>query len=247
MRSATDLDPEALDEGDRVLWDSRLQMAFEKVDRPTESSFFLEDTPVQTFDDVGGLDTQIDKLKRSIRLRRQHPEVVRRYRLKQVRSVLMVGAPGTGKTLLARAFANWIAELSPSGRSRFMNIKPAALHSPWYAESEANYREIFRVAREAGRADPEVPVVMFFDEIDSVGSSRTPSSHRVNDRVLTALMTELDGLEDRGNILVLAATNRADALDPRAASSRTPQGPGPRGAEARPGGGRTHPREAPVP
>jgi proteasome-associated ATPase len=82
----------------------------------------------------------------------------------------------------------------------------------WYSQSEANYREVFRVAREAGRSQPGVPVILFFDEIDSAGAARG-SLMRVDDRVVTAFAAELDGLEDRGNILVLAATNRADALD----------------------------------
>jgi proteasome-associated ATPase len=84
----------------------------------------------------------------------------------------------------------------------------------WYAQSEANYREAFRVAREAGEREPEVPVVMFFDEVDAVGGARGESPARVDDRVLTAFMAELDGLEARGNVLVVAATNRRDALDP---------------------------------
>jgi proteasome-associated ATPase len=84
----------------------------------------------------------------------------------------------------------------------------------WYAQSEANYREAFRVAREAGEQEPEVPVVMFFDEVDALGGSRGQSLMRVDDRVLTAFMTELDGLDSRGNVLVVAATNRRDAIDP---------------------------------
>ena len=95
-----------------------------------------------------------------------------------------------------------------------MNVKPAGLHSMWYGQSEANYREAFRVAREAGAREPEVPVVMFFDEVDAVGGARGDWGHRVDDRVLTAFMAELDGLESRGNVLVIAATNRRDALDP---------------------------------
>jgi SpoVK/Ycf46/Vps4 family AAA+-type ATPase len=95
-----------------------------------------------------------------------------------------------------------------------MNIKPAGLHSSWYAQSEANYREAFRVAREAGAADPLTPVVIFFDEVDAVGATRGQHGARIDDRVQTAFMAELDGLEGRGNVLVLAATNRRAAIDP---------------------------------
>jgi proteasome-associated ATPase len=116
--------------------------------------------------------------------------------------------------MMARALANWLAKTSRTGRSRFMNVKPASLHSMWYSQSEANYREVFRVARQAGDEEPEVPVVIFFDEVDAIGASRGASLREVDDRVLTAFMTELDGLESRGNILVVAATNRLDVLDP---------------------------------
>ena len=94
-----------------------------------------------------------------------------------------------------------------------MNIKPAALHSEWFGRSEANYREAFRVARQASVECPDVPVVMFMDEVDAVSRPRGSSHMHVDDRVLTALMAELDGLEDRGNVFVVAATNRRDAID----------------------------------
>ncbi len=205
---------EPLRSGDRVRFDRNLWLAFEKLERSSGAQLFLEETPEETFDAIGGLDAQIEKLQRSILLHAHHRDTVKRYRLPRKGSVLLVGPPGTGKTMLARAFANWLAQLSPSRRARFMNVKPASLHSVWYSQSEANYREAFRVAREAGEQEPEVPVVMFFDEVDAIGGTRGESLMRVDDRVLTAFMTELDGLESRGNILVVAATNRRGALDP---------------------------------
>lgn len=214
VQAASGLVLAGLQPGDQVRWNRGLGMAFERLERSRGEQLFLEDTPRDSFAEIGGLDAQIEQLQRAIRLHYDHADTVRKYRLRRKGSVLLVGPPGTGKTLVARALANWLGELSPSGRSRFMNVKPGALHSMWYAQSEANYREAFRVAREAGEREPEVPVIMFFDEVDAIGSARGESLHRVDDRVLTALMTELDGLESRGNILVVAATNRRDALDP---------------------------------
>jgi proteasome-associated ATPase len=84
----------------------------------------------------------------------------------------------------------------------------------WYGATEQRYRDIFRVAREAAAAEPDVPVVMFWDEIDAIGGNRGESAHRIDDRMLNAFMAELNGLEERGNIVILSATNRRDALDP---------------------------------
>ena len=214
VRLAASLRQAALSAGDLVRWDRSAWMAFEKVEQDDGAHLFLEQTPRESFDAIGGLDTQIEALRRCLDLHGLHPELAQRYRLRQKRSVLLAGPPGTGKTMMARALASWIAQMSRSGKSRFMNIKPAALHSEWFGRSEANYREAFRVARRASAECPEVPVVMFFDEVDAIGGPRGSSHMQVDDRVLTAFMAELDGLEERGNIFVVAATNRRDAIDP---------------------------------
>lgn len=204
----------ALRHGELVRWNREGLLALERIEQSQGEGLFLEDTPQESFDDVGGLDREIETIKEGIALRLQHADVVRAYGLRPGRSVLFVGGPGTGKTMLARGLANWLGRISTSGRAHFMNIKPGALHSMWYSQSEANYREVFRIAREAGEREPTVPVVLFFDEVDAIGAVRGEGLTRVDDRVLTAFMAELDGLENRGNILVVGATNRVDALDP---------------------------------
>lgn len=205
---------ETLEKGDLVLWDRAGWIALEKVPRDVDGGYFLEELPDVSFDEIGGLDQEIEAVQRSIRLHFHHPDVARRYGLERRGSILLVGPPGTGKTMMAKALAHWLGTLSPSGRARFMNVKPAALHSVWYGESERQYRRIFETAREMSSTEPDVPVVMFFDEVDAIGRRRGGLASSIDDRVLTAFMTELDGLETRGNILVVAATNRRAALDP---------------------------------
>lgn len=215
VRATGTLATSSLKCGDRVRWDSALAFAFERLPKSEHSAHTLDDMPTESFADIGGLDDQVARLQRGIRLHMRHPDLARRYGLRAATSVLLVGPPGTGKTMVARALARWLGLESSSGRARFMHIKPGALHSMWYAQSEANYREVFRVARETAARHPGEPVVLFFDEVDAIGLSRGGGSiAHVDDRVLTSFMAELDGLEARGNVLVVAATNRRGALDP---------------------------------
>ena len=200
--------------GDLVRLDRSSWIAYEVIARSQGDSLFLEETPQVSFADIGGLNQQIHGVKNLISLHLFHRGVVDRYKARRKGSLLLYGPSGVGKTMLAKALANWLATLSQSRRSRFMNIKPGALHSMWYSQSEANYREVFRVARAAGESDPHVPIVLFFDEVDSVGLARGHSHQHVDDRVLNSFMAELDGLTERGNVLVIGATNRLEALDP---------------------------------
>jgi proteasome-associated ATPase len=211
--AAAPLRDSPLTTGDLVRFDRSAWVAYEKINRPRGDEYFLEETPIETFESVGGLDREIESLKRSIELHFYHPETVSKYRLRRKKAILLHGPPGTGKTLIARGLANWLASLSKAERSRFINVKPAGLHSMWYGQTEANYREVFKVAREVGASEPEVPVVIFFDEVDSIARERGHSAHQIDDRVTNAFMAELNGLEDRGNILVVTATNRLDTLD----------------------------------
>ncbi|MEY2409102.1 MAG: proteasome-associated ATPase [Verrucomicrobiota bacterium] len=200
--------------GDLLRWDREALVAKEKIERGKTSHCFVEESPAESFADIGGLGAQIKKIQRALLLGLKHPEIARKYHLRQKGGILLHGPTGTGKTMMARAIANWLGRELGVEKAFFMNIKPSALHSVWYSQSEANYRELFRVAREVAAAHPGIPVVMFFDEIDCIGVHRGQSHMRVHDNVLTSLIAELDGLIGRGNIIVIAATNRRDALDP---------------------------------
>src|SRR4030095_10768837 len=116
--------------------------------------------------------------------------------------------------MIAKALANWLAQKLGAERSFFMNIKPSSLHSMWYSKSEENYRELFRVARELAATHPDVPVVMFWDELDYIAARTQHATSSAQNSVLTAFIAELDGFVSRGNIVLVGATNRPEALDP---------------------------------
>jgi SpoVK/Ycf46/Vps4 family AAA+-type ATPase len=186
-------------------------VALEAVARSGDEGLFLEDTPSETFADIGGLDDVTSYLRRYLHVIVTRGDLSRKYDISVKGGICLSGPPGMGKTLLARAAANFLG--TTFGACRFISVKPAAHHSSYYSETERNYRELFRKAREAASREPEIPVVMFFDELDAVGGMRGTSHMRVDDRVLHAIGAELDGLTPRGNILVLSATNRPDLLD----------------------------------
>ena len=203
-----------LKQGDGVRFSRSAGIAFEKVEQARGESYFLEATPTDTFRDIGGLDREIEQIKQMITLHKLHPEKARQYRLRPKRSILLTGRPGNGKTKLARATCNWVAGMSKSGKARFVGIKPGELSSMWHGASESAYRRLFAAAREASLEDPDIPVIIFIDEVDSIGSVRGEGINKIDDKIQACVISELDGLIDRGSVLVMSATNRADSLDP---------------------------------
>lgn len=203
-----------LEPGDSLLWHRGSWMAIDRVSKEGGASFQFENAPDVSFDDIGGLDGVIDEIKDLFLAQLAAPELAAKYGQQGARSCLLVGRTGTGKTLLVQAMANWIRSVSPSGEALFGNERPGAHRSMWYGESEANFRRIFQAARQARRERPDRPVVLFFDEVDSVGARRGSSaSTTIDDRVQTAFYAELSGFEDREQVFVFAATNRPDTLD----------------------------------
>jgi len=154
-----------------------------------------------TYDDVGGLDDELKKIREMIELPLKHPELFERLGIGAPKGVLLYGPPGTGKTLIAEAVAN------ESGATLF-SVRGPEIIGQYYGQSEERLREIFKEASE------NTPSIIFLDEIDSIAPNRDTVSGEVERRVVAQLLTLMDGLGDRGNVIVVAATNREDSIDP---------------------------------
>ncbi|MFB6105870.1 MAG: CDC48 family AAA ATPase [Halobacteriaceae archaeon] len=154
-----------------------------------------------TYEDIGGLQNEIQRVREMVELPMKHPQIFQKLGIEPPQGVLLHGPPGTGKTLLAKAVAN---ETSAS----FFSIAGPEIISKYYGESEQQLREIFEDANE------EAPSIIFIDELDSIAPKREDVTGEVERRVVAQLLTMMDGLEARGQVIVIAATNRVDAVDP---------------------------------
>lgn len=157
--------------------------------------------PRVNYEDIGGLRNEIQKVREMIELPMRHPEIFDRIGIEAPRGVLLFGPPGTGKTLLAKAVAN-------ETNANFYSIGGPEIMSKFYGESEERLRDTFKQAQE------NAPSIIFIDEIDSIAPKREEVSGDVEKRVVSQLLTLMDGLESRGKVVVIGATNRPDALDP---------------------------------
>ena len=157
--------------------------------------------PRITYEDLGGLTKEIQKIREMIELPLRHPEIFERVGIEAPKGVLLYGPPGTGKTLLAKAVAN-------ETNSNFYSIAGPEIMGKYYGESEERLRGIFKQAQE------NAPSIIFIDEIDSIAPKREEVSGELEKRIVSQLLTLMDGLESRGKVVVIAATNRPDALDP---------------------------------
>jgi len=161
----------------------------------------LRGVPQVTYEDIGGLTDEIKKVREMIELPLRHPEIFEKLGIEAPKGVLLYGPPGTGKTLLAKAVANESA-------AHFISISGPEIMSKFYGESEARLREIFKEAREKS------PSIIFVDEIDSIAPKREEVTGEVERRVVSQMLSLMDGLEARGKVIVIAATNRPNAIDP---------------------------------
>jgi len=173
-----------------------------KVVRPSAMREVLVETPDVSWEDIGGLEEIKGKLQEAVEWPLKKPEVFKRLGIRPPRGILLYGPPGTGKTLLAKAVAN-------ETDANFIYVKGPELLSMWLGESEKGVRKIFEKARQVA------PSIIFFDEVDALASRRGyETGTRVTETVVNTLLAEMDGLQELNDVVIIAATNRPDILDP---------------------------------
>lgn len=163
----------------------------------------IEETriPTVTYEDIGGLQEEIKKVREMIELPLKHPELFERLGIEPPKGVLVYGPPGTGKTLLAKAVAN-------EAGAHFISLAGPEIMSKFYGQSEENLRKVFE------EAEKSAPAIIFIDEVDAIAPKREEVTGEVERRVVSQLLTLMDGLKGRGKVIVIAATNRVNAIDP---------------------------------
>ena len=205
--------------GDALTMDGRTGYAMEKIPRSEVENLILEEVPDISYSDIGGLASQIEQIRDAVELPFLHPDLYREHGLKAPKGILLYGPPGCGKTLIAKAVANSLAQRAAerSGvkdqKSYFLNIKGPELLDKYVGETERQIRLIFSRARE--KASDGSAVVVFFDEMDSLFRTRgTGVSSDVETTIVPQLLSEIDGVERLDNVIVIGASNREDMIDP---------------------------------
>jgi transitional endoplasmic reticulum ATPase len=179
--------------------------AVASVDRTTKLSILADATvskkPRVTYEEIGGLKEKIEKLREIVELPLRHPEVFQRLGIEPHKGIMLYGPPGCGKTLIAKALAS-------ESEANFFSINGPEIMNKYYGETEARLREIFKEARE------NAPSIIFIDEIDAIAPKREEAFGDVEKRVVAQLLALMDGLSERGNVIVIGATNRPESVDP---------------------------------
>ena len=210
---------ERLRSGDSALMDPRSGMLLEKLPRPEADNLVLEEVPDVSYDDVGGLDSQIEQITDAVELPFLHAALFKEYALPAPKGILLYGPPGCGKTLIAKAVANSlakkVAEVSGDrqAKSYFLNIKGPELLNKYVGETERQIRLVFQRARE--KSEQGWPVIVFFDEMESLFRTRGSGiSSDIESTIVPQLLAEIDGVETLRNVIVIGASNREDLIDP---------------------------------
>jgi proteasome-associated ATPase len=205
--------------GDSLLVDVRSGYAIERLPRPEVEELILEEIPDITYADIGGLVNQIEQIQDAVELPFLHADLFDEHELKAPKGILLYGPPGCGKTMIAKAVANSLAqrvaekEGRADARSYFLNVKGPELLNKYVGETERQIRLIFQRARE--KVAEGFPVIVFFDEMDSIFRTRGSGvSSDVETTIVPQLLSEIDGVEGLENVIVIGASNREDMIDP---------------------------------
>jgi proteasome-associated ATPase len=219
VRLAAPLVGTTLRVGDALNLDPRSSVVFEKIPKAEVEELLLEEVPDISYTDIGGLAPQIEAIRDAVELPFAHPELFREHGLKAPKGILLYGPPGCGKTLIAKAVARSLATQAAERqglaevRSYFLNIKGPELLNKYVGETERHIRLIFARARE--KATEGTPVVVFFDEMESLFRTRGSGvSSDVETTIVPQLLAEIDGVERLENVIVIGASNREDMIDP---------------------------------
>jgi proteasome-associated ATPase len=227
VRIAAPLLDQVMRGGDSLLLEPRSGYVYEKIPKAEVEELILEEVPDISYNDIGGLASQIEQIRDAIELPYLHADLFREHQLKPPKGVLLYGPPGCGKTLIAKAVANSLAKQvqakvaadtggdgkSAEGKSFFLNIKGPELLNKYVGETERHIRLVFQRARE--KASEGMPVIVFFDEMDSIFRTRGSGvSSDVENTIVPQLLSEIDGVEGLENVIVIGASNREDMIDP---------------------------------
>src|SRR5437773_1645161 len=204
--------------GDHILMDSKSGYLLERLPKSEVEDLSLEEVPDIGYEDIGGLGTQIETIKDAVELPYLYADDYKEHQLAPPKGVLLYGPPGCGKTMIAKAVANNLAEKISEKRGEkikgfFLNIKGPELLNKYVGETERKIRENFVKAKE--KAAEDVPVIVFFDEMDALFRTRgTGISSDVETTIVPQLLAEIDGVEGLRNVIVIGASNRQDLIDP---------------------------------